>query len=88
MKLKYTFECVEMSDEIIAVPVGDMADQVHGVLKLNKEGHEILETLKIETTEQEIINILAKKYDNNIEQLSGYVHKTIQILKNANLLTD
>ena len=37
MKLKYTFEAVDMGDEIIFVPVGDKASEVHGVLKLSKK---------------------------------------------------
>ena len=46
MKLKNTFESVDMGNEIIMVPVGKSAEQVQGVLKLNAEGLEIMNMLE------------------------------------------
>lgn len=62
MKLKYSFEAVNMGNEIIMVPVGDNADQVHGVLKMNNEGQEIVNMLMNETDADSIINSLSEKY--------------------------
>ena len=38
MRLKHFFETIDMGDEIIMVPVGASAQQVHGVIKLNESG--------------------------------------------------
>lgn len=88
MKLKYTFENVDMGNEIISVPVGDGANNVHGVVKLNKEGKEILELLKEDVTEQQIVSKLMEKYENDRATLEKWVAKVIVTLKKANLLED
>lgn len=86
MKLKYSFEAVDMGDEIIFVPVGDKASEVHGVLKLNAEGKEVVEALKEDTTKEKIVQMLAPKYNNDHTELARYVQNVIDILNNANLL--
>ena len=88
MKLKYTFDSVDMGEEIIAVPVGEGSIPVHGVLKLNKEGCEILDLLKTDTTEEQIVSALTAKYENERDQLAGYVHGVVETLQNANLLDE
>ena len=86
MKLKYAFENIDMGDEIVAVPVGKNAEQIHGVLKLNREGLEIVELLKDDVTEQEIIDKLTSKYDTCPELLIEYVRKVIRVLKAEGLM--
>lgn len=86
MKLKYSFEDVDMGDEIISVPVGENSDQVQGVLKLNVGGREILNLLVEDTTEEEVVESLALKYENDREQLAQYVHNVISKLQKAGLL--
>lgn len=86
MKLKYELEIVNMGDEMIAVPVGENANQLHGVLKINKEGAEILELLKLGKSEKEIIEDLAKKYENSIDNLQGLVDSFITQLQTYELL--
>ena len=88
MKLKYTFEYVDMGDGIVAVPVGRDADRIHGVLKLNKEGREILNLLENEITEEKIVDTLALQYENTRDVLAGYVHKTIDVLRSDGLIDE
>ena len=61
---------------------------MHGVLKINKEGQEILELLKEETTEEQIVNTLAAKYQNDRTVLIEYVRNTIDSLRGAGLITE
>ena len=84
MKLKYHLETIDMSDEIIAVPVGQGSDQLQGILKLNQAGKEVLELLKNDTSEEEIIHQLSLKYENS----AAYVRQTIAYLKDQNLIDD
>ena len=86
MKLKYSFEAVDMGDEIIYVPVGKGAANVSGVLKLNREGQEIIELLKEETSEEAIVSALAAKYENDRTILVGYVRSVLDRLNAASLL--
>ena len=88
MKLKYRFDAVNMGDEIICVPVGNGAEQVQGVLRLNHSGNEIMELLKDEITEDKIIQILEAKYDNGKEELAGYVDGAIKTLAGAGLIEE
>ena len=88
MKLKFTFEMVDMGEETICVSVGEGAAQVHGVLKLNKEGQEILELLKEETNEETIVAALAAKYENERNILTGYVRSIVENLRNAGLIAE
>jgi hypothetical protein len=86
MKLKYSFDAVDMGEETIAVPVGDGADQMHGVVKLNKSGCEIMDLLKEEITIDDIVNNLAAKYDNSKEELKKYVLHVVEELRKAGIL--
>ena len=86
MKLKYTFETVNMGDEIILVPVGENASEVHGVIKLNAEGKEIVDVLQNDTTEEFINQMLMGKYSNDPDEIKKYVKDVIGILQKENLL--
>ena len=86
MKLKYAFENVEMGDEIISVPVGDDAYQIHGVVKLNQSGMEIMDMLKQNVTVEAMVDKLSSKYDNEIEDLHNYVLNVIKVLREAGLI--
>ena len=88
MKLTHVFETVEMGDEIVAVPVDNSSDTLHGVLKLNKEGLEIFDMLKQEITEEEIVKRLSDKYENDQKALEDMVQSFIKTLKDNNLLSD
>ncbi len=86
MKLKYQFDTVNMGEEIISVPVGKGSEQVHGIVKLNTSGYEVMGLLKDEMTSDDIIDILASKYENNKDELSKYVNSVIGTLGNAGLI--
>ena len=88
MKLKYALEAVDMGDEIILVPVGNDADTVSGVLKVNKEAHEIVKLLEEKENESGIIDSLSSRYENDVETLSQYVHRIIETLRKSGLLEE
>ena len=88
MKLKYIFETVELGSEFIAVPVDTSAKELHGVLKLNKEGLEILNLLKEETAESSIVEVLSNKYENDRTVLAEYVHSFVEKLKISGIISE
>ena len=88
MKLKYSFEAINMGEEIIFVPVGEGSAQVQGVLKLNPQGQEILELLEKETTIDQIVETLSAKYNNSKNDLVDYVNSVLDVLRDANLLNE
>ena len=88
MKLKYTFADVEMDDGIVMVPVGNGVKEVHSLLKINQAGQEILQLLTADTSENEIVETLSRKYENGRETLQGYVRKVLDTLREAGLLEE
>lgn len=88
MKLKYNVETVDMGSEIVAVPVGQDAQQMRGVIKLNREGSEILTLMKEETTEEAIVGALAAKYENSRDELAAMVHRVVAGLRESGLLDE
>lgn len=88
MKLIGSFEVVELDDEIVYVPVGDRADKVHGVLRLNKEGLEIIKHMESEVSEEYIVDVLEAKYENERSELAEYVHDVITTLREAGLIEE
>lgn len=69
MKLKYEFVITDMGDESVAVPVGDNADQFHGMIRLNESACKIMELLKEDTTVPAIVEALKKEYDSPEEEI-------------------
>ena len=63
MHLKCNFEVMELSEEKIAVPVGDNAGLFHGVIKMNETAAYILELLKKESSEAEIIEAMMAEFN-------------------------
>lgn len=86
MKSKYVFEKMELDGEIVAVPVGDNASELHAVLNVNEEAMRILELLQEDTTEQRIVSQLLLEYDSTEEQIAPLVHSFIEELLNKGLL--
>ena len=88
MKLKYMLEVVDMGDELIAVPLGEDSKKMRGVIKINREGSEIIHLLSTDTTEERIVSYLAEKYENSKENIQLLVHGFIRQLHSMGLLTD
>lgn len=86
MKLKYEFVTMDMNGQIAAVPVGDTAGEVHGMIRMNKTASLILELLKEDTTEEQIVNHLLERFDAEREVLSSEVQKVIVYLQNEGLV--
>lgn len=88
MKLKYTFEKMELDGEMIAVPVGESARELHAVLNVNEEAMRILELLRDETTEEGIVDRLMKEYEGEKEEIASLVHAYIEQLRLEELLEE
>lgn len=80
MKLKYSFEIMELDDDKVAVPIGVSAEGFQGVLKINETAAVILKLLEEETNEEKILDQIMEQYSGNREEISEYIHDYIQIL--------
>lgn len=77
MKLKYEFETVELDGEIMAVPVGDNAPELHGLLRLNETAADIIELLRNETDVEAVTDGLLQKYEGEREAIAAYVRQFV-----------
>ncbi len=83
MKLKYNLEFMEVGDGIVAVPVGDNADELHAMINLNNESKIILELIKESETPDEVLNKLCKIYPEDSknelgQQLCDFLNQLIR----------
>lgn len=85
MKLKYAFEKMELEDRIVAVPVGEGAQDFRSVIKLNESASEILDLLQNETTEEEMINTLKERYEDD-PMILEYVRESVEYLMDKGVL--
>ena len=81
MKAKFNFEIMDQDDEMVAVPVGDGAEQFHGVLKVNETAVAILKLLAQDTDEEKIVDALLQEYEGDKAGIVGYVHEFVEQLK-------
>lgn len=88
MKLKYTFEMMEVDEQTMAVPVGDGAEEFHGILKLNDSAAAILELLKEDTTLEAVTEKLLEQFDSSKEEMEEYVTDYVNQLKEAGLIIE
>lgn len=79
---------MELEGNIVAVPVGDNASELHAVLNLNEEAMRILELLQEETTEQNVVRKLLNEYSCTEEEIYPMVHSFIEQLREEGLLIE
>ncbi len=80
MRSKYSFEIMDLDDGLVAVPIGDGADQFHGVLKVNETAVSILKLLEQDTSEEKIVDALMQEYSGDKAQITNYVHAFVKKL--------
>ena len=62
MKVNPLFIIREIADEYVVIPVGEHADRLHGMLKLNEEGAFLWKLMEKEQTEETLFRALLNEY--------------------------
>lgn len=88
MKCKYLFEKMELDGQIVAVPVGEGADELHAVLNVNEEAMRILEFLQEDTTEEEIVSRLLSEYEGTAESIAPLVKAFVEHIRQEGLIEE
>lgn len=88
MKLKYTFETMELDGEIMAVAMDCAADEDRVMLRLNGSAADILALLRDDTTEDAVVAGMLAQYDADEATIRESVQKYIQTLREANLIVE
>ena len=63
MKAKEGFEVVEIAGEYMAIPVGSMADEFHGVVALTEGAAFLLKNMNVPKNKEDLIQLLLNEYD-------------------------
>ncbi len=88
MKINKNFVLTELSDTYIAVPVGDDAQEMQAVVRLNKTGKTIWEALTEGADESTVVRIIKERYDIDETTASADVHAVIERLREAGIVED
>lgn len=87
MKLKYNYAMQSIAGSFMAVALNGDRKVQNTVLRLNEVGKDILELLKEEITEEELITRLKEEYDGDEEQIRQSVSNFIADLREKDLLS-
>ena len=87
MKLKEDYIIYDASaEERIAIATGKEAEVFTGLLRANRTAGAILDYLKEETTEDEIVQKMCERYDASEEEIRADVQKVLETLKGVGAL--
>jgi len=85
MKLSKDFITQDIDGTQVMVSVGD---GFHGIVRSNRTAADIVDLLAEETTEEEIVEAMAEKYDAPREVIEEDVQKILQTLRGINALEE
>ena len=86
MKLKSGFVTHTVGDEQMMVATGPAGKHFHGLIRSNETAAFIVDRLKEETTEQEIVDAMRREYDAPEEVIARDVHRIIGKLQEIGAL--
>lgn len=86
MRLKSDFITQDIDDTQFLVPVG--AEAFSGIVRSNKTAACIVNLLKEETTEAQIINVLFERYDAPKEEIAADVREILTTLRSIHALEE
>ncbi len=86
MKLRGEFILREAMDQILAIPVGETALKLNGMILLNDVSRVIFECLGEETTVDAIVDALTDQFEVTREEAKADTEQFLQTLQAAELL--
>ena len=86
MKLKSCFITQDIDDTQFLVPVS--AEAFSGIVRSNKTAAYVVNLLKKETTEEEIVDAVYERYDAPREQIASDVSEILTTLRSINALEE
>ena len=88
MKIKDELMLREIAGNHIIVPVGGELVDLNAMININDTGAFIFKALETETTPEEIVNLMLKEYDIDIETAKNDVNEFIEILRKNSMLSE
>ena len=79
---------MELDDETVAIPLGKNAKLFHGVIKMNDTGAYIMNLLKEDISEEDIVRLIDMEYDASKEQIAADVQSYLDEFRTRGLLEE
>lgn len=86
MKAREGIIASQMGDEYVLVPVGEAANDIHGIVRLNETGSFIWKGITQGQEEEEIARHLIEEYAVDLDTARDAVRTMIARLKDAKLV--
>ena len=86
MKIKEGFVLRQIAVQWMVVPIGSMAEKIHGLIALNETAADIWKILENEHTVDEVVDILMFSYDYEKDKIKNNVLEFIQTLEENDML--
>ena len=88
MKINENFILSEVAGNAVVMPVGEAADRLNGMLKLNETGAFLFRTLMQETTEEGLVDALCTTYEIDRETAARDTAAFLRVLRAASALDE
>lgn len=88
MRIISGFHIREIVDEIVAVPTGEAAKKLSGIVSLNPVSKFLFEELRNEHTEQSLVSALMNEYEVDQCTAEADIKKFLDYLRSFNLLIE
>lgn len=88
MKIKDGFVVREVAGSYIAMPVGERADEIKGVIELTQGGAILWEKLSADTTEDALVEALLSKFEVDEETARRDTISFVENLRKNGLLEE
>lgn len=89
MKLKEDYVTYEASEEeLIAVATGESAKAFSGLLRANKVAGEIIEYLREDITEEDIVSRILESYDSDENTVRSDVREILETLRSLGAIEE
>lgn len=88
MKLRGEFVVRQVLDDIVAIPVGESALQLSGIILLNDVSRVIWQCLEQETTPEEIVRAVTDAFEVDTQEAQADILEFLDKLRGAKLLQE
>lgn len=88
MRIVPGFILREVAGEVIAVPAGQAARRLSGLVALNETGHFLFELLQSEQTEESLLHAMLDAYEIDPDTASADIGEFLALLRTSNMLDE
>lgn len=88
MKINENFLLRDVAGNKVVMPIGEAADRIHGMIKLNGTGAFLFEHLLEETDEDALLAAMIKAYDVSEETALADIRRFVATLRQVGILEE